>query len=228
MHNLDEVHEKLSSAARVLARLKRGILESQKAHHADLQRDDFLWHYLLQSFATMGGVSGWDGLIGNDSNYRQMTFEALSNVPAPDRLAHASVICTNAKVRYAKRKAEYIIGCYDKIQAIGGLQAAKEGLLQQPGRDAKILFLKSFPGIGDKYARNIMMDVYHDDFRDSIAIDSRIQAISTQWELTFDSYDNHESFYLGVARAADLNGWELDRLMFRFQTVFYPPISIDA
>ena len=70
-----------------------------------------------------------------------------------------------------------------------------------------------------------MMDVYHEDFRDSIAIDSRIQAISDQWELEFDSYQEHEDFYLEVAKLANLNGWELDRLMFRFQNVFYPPIA---
>ena len=70
-----------------------------------------------------------------------------------------------------------------------------------------------------------MMDVYHEDFRDSIAIDSRIQAISEQWELEFDSYQDHEAFYLEVSKLANLNGWELDRLMFRFQDVFYPPIA---
>lgn len=228
MNSLDVVREKLSWAARTIARLKRPVLESQKDHYRDLQRDDFLWHYLLQSFATMGGVSGWDGLIGDETNYRQMSFETLSNMPAESRFEHAATICANAKIRYAKRKAEYIIGCYDKIQAIGGLRAAKEALVQQPGRDAKIVFLKSFPGIGDKYARNIMMDVYHDDFRDSIALDSRIQAISSKWGLTFRTYDDHELFYLSVAHAAGLNGWELDRLMFRFQNVFFPPITIDA
>ena len=71
-----------------------------------------------------------------------------------------------------------------------------------------------------------MMDVYHQDFRDSIAVDSRIEAISEQWDLEFASYADHESFYLSVARYADLNGWELDRLVYRFQTVFYPPIDV--
>jgi len=55
------------------------------------------------------------------------------------------------------------------------------------------------PGIGEKYARNIMMDVYHEDFRDSIAIDSRILAISAKWGLRFKSFSDHEAFYLAVA-----------------------------
>jgi len=225
MNERADTREKLALAARMLGSLKRPLLESQKAHYDDLQRDDFLWHYLLQSFATLGGVSGWDGLIGNEDNYRQMSYDFLSDMPAADRLTHASHICTIAKVRYANQKAQHIVACLEKIREMGGLQVAKDSLLQRPSRDAKIDFLKSFPGIGDKYARNIMMDVYHDDFRDSIAIDTRIKAISSQWGLEFNSYADHESFYLSVARAADLNGWELDRLMFRFQTVFYPPID---
>jgi thermostable 8-oxoguanine DNA glycosylase len=227
MNRVDDIRGKLSRVARSLAKLKRPLLESLKANHADLARDDFLWHYLLQSFATLGGVSGWDGLIGNDANYRKMSYEIFSDMAAPERLPHATELFTTAKVRYANRKAPNIVACFDKIHAMGGLLVAKETLLHQKGREGKIAFLKSFPGIGDKYARNIMMDVYHEDFRDSIAIDIRIQAISTQWELKFASYVDHESFYMGVAEAAQLNGWELDRLMFRFQTVFYPPIAAD-
>ncbi len=228
MGNLDTVREQLSWAAHVLARLKRAYLKELKDNYADLQRDDFLWRYLLQSFATLGRESGWNGLIGDEANYQQITFEALGNVPAANRLAHASDICARAKVRYARRKAKFIVDCYDKIQELGGPLAAKEYLLNLPGRDPKIEFLDSFPGIGEKYARNLMMDVYHEDFRESIAVDSRIQEISTNWKLTFNSYSDHESFYLSVAHAADLSGWELDRLMFGFRDVFYPPISIDS
>jgi hypothetical protein len=36
-----------------------------------------------------------------------------------------------------------------------------------------------YPGFRQKYARNIMMDVFHEDFRDSIALDIRIMAQST-------------------------------------------------
>ncbi|MCA9169714.1 MAG: hypothetical protein KDB23_18700 [Planctomycetales bacterium] len=77
--------------------------------------------------------------------------------------------------------------------------------------------MKTFPGIGPKYARNIMMDVYHEDFRDSIAIDVRIKAVTKALGLTFASYDEHEHFFLGVAADAGLNGWELDRLLFNFR-----------
>ena len=52
-------------------------------------RPDFVWHSLLQSFATMGNARGWDGLIGNEENYNRVTFEALS---ALDRLENLVTI----------------------------------------------------------------------------------------------------------------------------------------
>ena len=217
--------DQLASAANMLSILKRPLLESLKAQNSELKRGDFLWHFLLQSFATLGGVSGWDGLMGDQNNYREMSYNRLQNLSPKKRVGHAAAVFEVAKVRYPNQKAKNIIACFDRIESLGGLRKAKKTLLNQSGRTGKIKFLKSFAGIGDKYARNIMMDVYHEDFRDSIAIDSRIQAISDQWELEFDSYQEHEDFYLEVAKLANLNGWELDRLMFRFQNVFYPPIA---
>lgn len=215
----------LADAARLLAALKRDLLTTLKSARADLERDDFLWHYLLQSYSTRGGSSGWAGLIGNATNYNQLTYEALSSLPDSRRVDHAKHIFRRAGVRYANKKGSEIVKCFDRVNELGGLISAKRTLLQQSGRDAKIRFLKLFSGIGDKYSRNIMMDVYHEDFRDSIALDSRIKAISDKWQLTFGSYPEHESFYLSVATEAGLNGWELDRLMYRFQTVFFPPLS---
>jgi hypothetical protein len=59
-----------------------------------------------------------------------------------------------------------------------------------------------------------MMDVYHEDFRDSIAVDARIKKVSAAHGLSFGAYAEEEDFYLNVARKAGLNGLELDRLMF--------------
>ncbi|KAF0237350.1 MAG: hypothetical protein FD181_1916 [Prolixibacteraceae bacterium] len=63
-----------------------------------------------------------------------------------------------------------------------------------------------------------MMDVYHEDFRDSIATDVRIKSISEILGLEFNSYSQHESFYLKIAKNVGINGWELDRLLFNFSS----------
>lgn len=212
----------LSETARRLARREQATLGAQKAKHSELKRPDFLWHYLLQSFATMGRASGWDGLIGDQANYTALRYEALAAIPQAKRRAEVATVCWRAKVRMPDLKAEYICGCWERIHALGGPQAARDQLFALAGRDAKIAFLKTFPGIGDKYSRNLLMDVYHEDFQDSIAIDARIKSIASAHGLAFRSYAEHEQFWLKVARLAGLNGWELDRLLYQFTSEFKP------
>lgn len=214
------IHAKLATVAKTLAREKRDVLTQFKAEHQHLARPDFLWHYLLQSFATMGRAAGWHGLIGNQTHYRQVCYDTLARLAPSVRATQTEETCRAAKIRMPGLKARYILNCFAQVKALGGPAAAKQRLLAQPGRDAKIEFLKSFSGIGDKYARNIMMDVYHEDFRDSIAIDARIKSLSATWGLSFSTYAEHEAFYLSAAAAAGLNGWELDRLLFNFKDEF--------
>jgi hypothetical protein len=210
----------LAIMARRLAAKHRAKLKQLKSEHAQLKRPDFLWHYLLQSFATMGRASGWRGLIGNKANYNKLRFETLVKLSPKARRVQVEETSHAAKIRMPSIKAKYILNCFKQVRELGGLKAAKTKLLAQSGRERKIAFLKSFSGIGDKYARNIMMDVYHPEFRDSIAVDARIKSISDGLGLHFHSYQAHENFYLNVAREAGLNGWELDRLMFSFQNEF--------
>ena len=210
----------LIAIAQRLSKRERPTLDKLKAEATQLERADFLWHYLLQSFATMGRASGWHGLIGNKSNYDRLRFGALAKLTPAARSAQVEATCRAAKIRMPGIKAGYILKCFDQVQNLGGVEAAKMKLLAQPGREGKIAFLKSFSGIGDKYSRNIMMDVYHPDFRDSIAVDARIKTLSAKLGLSFPSYAAHEAFYLEVAAEAGLNGWELDRLIFNFQSEF--------
>jgi hypothetical protein len=222
MHNTDEIRNRLAGIAMTLAAEKRDVLDNMKAEHDQLERADFLWHYLLQSFATMGRASGWRGLIGNKDNYNKLRYETLAALSLSKRAMQVEQTCKAAKIRMPGVKARYILQCFEQVKTLGGPEGAKNRLLAQPGRDAKIQFLKSFSGIGDKYARNIMMDVYHEDFRESIAIDARIKALSQRLALSFRSYTEHEQFYLQIARKAGLNGWELDRLVFNFPDRFLP------
>lgn len=208
---------RLADVIRSLATEKKSVLDQKKAGRIGLERPDFIWHYLLQSFSTMGRAAGWDGLIGNNKNYRRVAYEVIKALPPAQRLPHIQLVCQQAKIRMPNRKAEFILGCFYRIETLGGLGLVKAQLLATPGREAKIQFLDAFPGIGQKYARNIMMDVYHEDFHNSVAIDIRIQAISARLGLSFASYNEHEAFYLRVAQEAGVNGWELDRLLFNFR-----------
>jgi thermostable 8-oxoguanine DNA glycosylase len=210
--------DRLLAIIRPLAAQKMREINRGKRNRGDLKRRDFIWHYLLQSFATMGRASGAKGLIKDQSNYQRVTYEALAALTPKKRERQVREACRAAKVRMPDLKARYILECFQYVETLGGPEKAKNLLLAQPGREGKIHFLRTFPGIGPKYARNIMMDVYQGDFRDSIALDTRIKSISIALGLSFSDSDylEHEAFYLEVAHAAGLNGWELDRLLFNF------------
>lgn len=217
---IQDQKESLAQVAKQVMGWHRGRIEHLKQRQADLQRDDFIWHYLLQSFSTMGRSAGWFGLIGTPENYNAVRYEYLQSILKRSRLAHLKKICRQAKVRMPDKKAGFMAACFDKLESEGGYQQAKQHLLAQQGTKAKIKYLKSFPGIGEKYARNMMMDVYHPDFHDSIAVDSRIKSVLSELDVDLRTYAEQETFLLDVAQLAGLNGWELDRLMYGYLNEF--------
>ncbi len=218
--------KRLAKIAKELAKKYDTKLTELKKSHEDLARPDFIWHFLLQSFSTMGRSSGWYGLIGNQENYSKLTFDSLANLNLSERIEVVYNTCRVAQVRMPDKKAKFILGCFEHVNKLGGLESVNRILLtEKKGREEKINFLKTFPGIGPKYARNIMMDVYHEDFRNSIAIDTRIEAISSALGVSFSNYDDHEQFYLEVAQMAGINGWELDRLLYNFRSEFEDEIK---
>ena len=50
------------------------------------------------------------------------------------------------------------------------------------------------------------MDIGHPDFRNSIALDSRIRKVTQALGLHFDGYETEEAFYLGVAAQMGITG----------------------
>lgn len=117
-------------------------------------------------------------------------------------------------------KAEAIESNFERIKEnYGDPQGAKQAFMQKEGPEAKIEFLKQFDQIGPKYARNIPMDLYLDDFRNFIAIDSRIEGILEETGYPFEEreYDDNEQFLQSVAAELDMEPWELDRTLYNFE-----------
>ena len=217
MTTVENARQRLVSVIRHLAEERKARLTELKQVGASLaQRDDFLWHGLLLSFSTMGSSRGYEGLILNPSLYKCVTFDALQALSADQRLPVLKATLRSGKVRMPDRKAEWLSENFKKIVSMGGPAHAKEMLENCSGKEAKIRFLRSFRGIGPKYARNIMMDSYHPEFRHSIAVDERIKNVSKKLGLALGRYEDEEQFYLSVAHAVGLEGWELDRLIYNF------------
>ena len=191
---------------------KEGRTIATRKTHKSWERDDFLWEAILLSLATMGNSRG-GRLVKDGTLHSHVTYEALSKLRPNKRLSQLEGALQTAKVRMSKKKAGWLLSNFDKMVAGGGPAALKRQLEKCAGRDAKIQFLKTFRGIGNKYARNMMMDVYHPDFRDSIAYDVRLGKVAQELGLTSRDYQEIEDFFLEAAHEAGLNGWHLDRLI---------------
>jgi hypothetical protein len=100
---------------------------------------------------------------------------------------------------------------------MGGAKMSESQLFSQDGREGKIRFLRQFRGIGPKYSRNIMMDIYHSEFRQSIAVDSRLKDILNELGILKGRYEDFEQFFLDVAHECNLDGWEIDRILYNFK-----------
>jgi len=222
LQKTSQIRERLAQLAKLIAARHRNELEEWKKRSSDLEHPYWLWESLLLSFSTMGRSKGAAALMRNPELHRKVTYNALAKLSPRDRKRTLKETLRAAKlVRMPDRKAEWLHSAFDRISSeMGGIAEAKQALLSRAGPEAKMEFLRSFDGIGPKYSRNMLMDVYHPDFRDSIAIDQRIKAISKALGLSFKNYDDHENFYRSVAHDAGLNGWELDRLMYRFTKEF--------
>jgi endonuclease III len=193
-----------------------------------LRRPDFLWRELVGAFATWGSSSGWDRLSADPENLAQLAYEALAELSPAQRYLQIRKSMRRAGIRWPNRKTRYLDGCFDRIESMGGPENATKLLFEQDGAEAKMRLLMSLPGIGPKYARDIMMNAYHEDFRNTIAVDARISRISECLGLSFSDYAGAERFYQGVAAEAGISGWELDRLMYNYIEEFLEALGCKA
>jgi thermostable 8-oxoguanine DNA glycosylase len=213
-HSLEAASSRLVNAVmKVLPETLERIRAKQRQDQWD--RDDFIWEALLISMATMGNSRGAQ-LVEEERHHQRVRWDRLVNCSPNERERELANALASAKVRMPQKKAAWLAKNFERIDRDGGPKMVKSMLSQCQGRDAKIQFLYSFDGIGPKYARNMLMDVYHPDFRESIAIDERIKKISSTLRLSFRKYSDAERFYLDVAHRAGLNGWELDRLLYGY------------
>jgi hypothetical protein len=179
------------------------------------ERPDTLWFELILSMATLRGSSG-STLATEDEYYNQVQYQTLLEMNEEERVDHLEEVLLDAGVNMHLRKADFINAQVDRIDSLGGLDSAQEDFEARDGKEAKMDFLREFKGIGDKYARNIGMDIFHPDFQDTIALDARIRGISDQLCVEFDSYEQHEQFYISVAERLGITAWELDRILYRY------------
>jgi hypothetical protein len=212
------IEEKLTEAVkRVLETTdaKQRIEEQKRTAEQRRERSDTLWFELILSMSTWQGSSGSD-LATEKEYYSEVTYNKLLQMPEKERVQHLKQVLFDAGVNMHEKKSRYISSHVNRIESMGGLDAAQQEFESKDGKNAKMNFLKQFKGIGDKYSRNIGMDLFHPDFRDTVALDTRIRNVTDELGIGFDSYEQEEEFYIAVADRIGVTPWELDRILYRY------------
>jgi hypothetical protein len=213
-----EAERRLASVIPALYDKHRAELDKWKAEGAARwNQPDWIWESLLLALSTMGNARGVE-LVDNPKLHDPIRYKSLLRCARDQRLARLRRSLKDAKkVRWPDKKTQWLAENFERIRADGGPGAVKQALEESPGREGKIAFLRSFRGIAEKYSRDMLMDVYHPDFRESIALDVRVKNVSKALGLQFaNNYYAEEEFFRSVANCAHINGWELDRLLFNF------------
>jgi len=214
----DAACHRLAQAARAVYDAHRSDIEQKKkAGRRHWKASDFIWEALLISAATLGNSRG-SQLVKKEEFHSRVRWDALAKLSKNRRLTVLKRTLREASVRMPDIKAERLARNFQLIERRGSPETVKKDLVNTKGRNAKIAFLKQFEGIGNKYSRNMMMDAYHVDFLDSIAIDRRIRDIlATIGKKDLTNYQKIESFLIDSARIAGIEPWELDRVLYSWK-----------
>lgn len=172
----------------------------------------WLWDQFLVSMCTMGGSANWP--IKEKQFKHCLHWLQLSRLSV---LQRKKIFQELPNPRWQKRASLFLEKTFQKIQKMGGPKKVANAYdLEKTPRD-KISFLKKFPGIGDKYSRNIAMSIADPSFVKHIALDHRINELA---KLIVgypfqDSYRVKEQYLLGVLNRSKVpDAWYFDRLLY--------------
>jgi thermostable 8-oxoguanine DNA glycosylase len=204
--------------------LKKTLSKLKQIGQQRWERDDALWFEIVLSLATQGNSEGAQLVVENDrimkERYKRVSFDTIRQMNNNSRIDQIRQLLLDANVSYQNKTSEALVENFERVeQDYGSPEGLKYEFEQQDGTENKIQFLKKFKLIGPKYARNIGMDLYHPDFRDCIAVDSRIKNIFEAAGFDYEgrSYREREEFLKSIANDLGLEPWELDRILYNYE-----------
>jgi hypothetical protein len=169
------------------------------------EQDGWAWYVFVQSYATNGGVRTWDAFL-DDGGAELIRWDALFG-DLPDDVDAAAARLEALSRRFLAPRRFHAVGGPDVVARTWNGHRQPATLLG---------WLKTFPMIGDKYARNMCMDVSHPLILDHIALDHRVNELCDRVEGAPRSvpYKGREAWLRGVATELGVSCWHLDRLLF--------------
>lgn len=183
------------------------------------ERAGWAWDVFVQSYATNGGVRVWNGFLA-EGGAELVRWDALfGDNPADVEAAAARLEALSHRFltpRWADRTRPALLITFRRFHAVGGPERMARTWNGHNQPDSLLRWLKTFPMIGDKYARNMCMDVSLPLMLDHIALDHRIHALCDLVEGAPRRipYRRREGWLRGIAGALGINGWYIDRLLF--------------
>jgi hypothetical protein len=155
-----------------------------------------------------------------------VAYPELAELGRKKREAKLLSALRKAKVRMQTLKARELAANVDQIKKeLDGVEEATRRMLGLGSREEKYQFMRSFDGIGEKYGRNVWMDIYDKDFRDTIAVDQRLKKVARALGFTGKRYKEAEDFYRAISQEAGLEPWALDRLLYNFTKYFLDKVG---
>lgn len=189
--------------------------ERRVAGKKDLDRRDWIWTALVQSQATLGRVPNMVVLNSLKSQWRWSSIEHLQTTACGERLREAF---KSAGIRWPAKKVDRLVSNRQRLIESGGPNEFRKMWLSCTSLETALAHLRPFEGVGEKYARNIGMDVADPRFEQCIAVDSRIEALAEWLDPQLGKgprrYLRIETYLLTLAKRAGVTGWHLDRTMF--------------
>jgi hypothetical protein len=206
-------HLKLAQAE--YARVLRNARESGRQQYA---LDDWIWNALVGSMATYGSAKR----AKNIEPFRaQLAWSALADVTPDDRRSFLRTVMNLTSQRPGPdRKGDWLANNFESLLKSGGpgeFRTRFEVCRQLSNVEQLLGMLDEFEGIGEKYARNIIMDAALDIGMRFVAIDDRLKKIGAWLIPGFEQlpYREQERLFAELGEQAGLpNAWTLDRLLF--------------
>lgn len=197
------------------------VLLNEQFRSCEMLREDpdWAWFVFVQSYATNGGVGRWEAFLRTEGR-RRVRWDALFEGAPDDVYAAAGRLNALSQEFLAPRRAgrtrPALMATFQRFCEFGGPGVVAQTWNAHDEERSLLRWLRTFPMIGEKYSRNMCMDVAHPLVLDHIALDHRINALCNRviGAPSSGSYDMRERWLYEVAVDLGINGWYLDRLLF--------------
>lgn len=166
---------------------------------------DWPWVGFVQSFATLGGSNNLNRIQARKSDFEWNNVCALSD---DDR---KRLFLELPNPRFRDRVASFVEQVFHRFRVAGGPAAIRR---EYEAAGDRVAYLRTFPGIGEKYARNIPMDICDPVVTKRFALDHRLKRLLFQHLQRHFNYQEGEDFLNEVARLLGTDSSSLDRVLY--------------